>query len=837
MTNFLRDLGFAARSLRKSPGFFALAVLTLGLGAAATTAIFSLFYQVLLRSLPVEQPERLVVLHAEGLDLPGSTSKDNYESVFSYPFYTSLRDGSKAFQGLAVRVGANIQLESKGEAERASAEMVSGNFFEVLGLHPGLGRLLFPSDDIAGKPNSVAVLSFDYWTKHFGRQPSALNQSLTINGNLFTVVGVGPEGFHGIHSGDDPDLFLPVTTKGLLDPEWSDAFQSRSRHWLTVFGRLAPGMDRRQALAALQPIFASNVRETIRVLKISSPRKVRELESKRAELLPASQGLNELEKQWREPLLVLIAMAGLLLLIGCANLANLLLARGLNRSRDTAIRSALGASRGRIVSMLLAESLLVAAGGVVLGLALTPLLTGGILRLLPEGEVSGWISNGIEFPILAFCCLLLLATGILSGLAPAWQSSRTNETALLSDRTGQAGSLSPTIRKALVVGQLALALVLLSTAGLFGRSLANLIQHNPGFRAENMLNFNIDAGALHYPLGRAMALYRDLTTSLRSQPGVESVALATGTPLSGSESGTNVTVEGYTEREGEDMDADFVVASPGYFRALGAALASGRDFSASDSAGTPKVAIVNRAFVKRFIHGRDPIGMKMEHGGGKQLDLTIVGVAPDINANGLRKPAKPTFYEAFDQAFDSKSPYVPGAAFVVRTTSNPEAMGRTVRLIAAQLDHSLPVYQLTTMQTKVNDSLYTERLLAALTTACGVLALILTAVGLYGVIAFVVGRRTAEIGIRIALGATGSSIMKMVLVEAGLVTVLGVALGAVGAIAATRTVQSQLYGMAGFDPAVLAAAVIALFAVALIAGAIPAFRAARIQPLTALRHE
>jgi predicted permease len=536
-------------------------------------------------------------------------------------------------------------------------------------------------------------------------------------------------------------------------------------------------------------------------------------------------------------LLVLIAMAGLLLLIGCANLANLLLARGLNRSRDTAIRSALGAGRGRIVSMLLAESLLVAAGGVLLGLGLTPLLTGGILRLLPEGELSGWISNGIEIPILAFCCLLLLLTGVLSGLAPAWQSSMTNETALLSDRTGRAGSLSPTIRKALVVGQLALALVLLSTAGLFGRSLANLIGHNPGFRAENMLNFDIDAGAGHYPLGRALALYRNLATRLKSQPGVESVALASNTPLSGSESGSNVTVEGYTEREGEDMDADFVMASPGYFRALGTPLESGRDFTESDGAGAPKVALVNRAFVKRFIHGRDPIGVKMEQGNGKTPDLTIIGVVPDINAQGVRKPVKPTFYEAFDQAFDGKSAYVPGASFVVRTSSNPEAMGRTVRRIAAELDHSLPVYQLETMQTKVDNSMYTERLLAALTTACGVLALILTAVGLYGVIAFVVGRRTAEIGIRMALGASGANIMGMVLREVGVVTVVGVALGAAGAVAATRTVQSQLYGMGGFDAAVLMGAIVVLCAVALCAGAIPAFRAARIQPLVALRHE
>jgi predicted permease len=837
MKNLPRDLRFAFRSLRKSPGFFLLAVLTLGLGAAATTAIFSLFYQVLLRSLPVQQPERLVVLHAEGLDLPGNTSKDNYENVFSYPFYLSLRDHAKGFQGLAVRVGDSVQLEAHGQADRSDTELVSGNFFDVLGVHPAAGRLLSPSDDIAGKPNPVAVLSYDFWTRRFGNQASVVSQSLTLDGSLFTIVGVAPEGFRGIHSGNSPDLFLPVTARGLLEPAWSKSFSARDTHWLTVFGRLAPGLSRQQAAAALQPLFASNVREAITQLKITNRRKVQELESKHPELLPASQGLNELEKQWRQPLLVLIAMAGLLLLIGCANLANLLLARGLNRSRDTAIRSALGASRGRIASMLLAESLLVAAGGVLLGLALTPLLTGGILRLLPEGELSGWVSSGIQLPILAFCCLLLLLTGVLSGLAPAWQSAHTNETALLSDRTGQAGSLSPHVRKALVVAQLALALVLLSTAGLFGRSLSNLIQHNPGFRAENLLTFSIDAGGRHYSLERAFALYHDLSQRLMAQPGVESAAYAFNTPLSGSESGTNVTVEGYTEREGEDMGSDVNAISPGYFHALGSPLVSGREFGENDNQGAAKVAIVNRAFVKRFIPGRDALGVKMRRGGGKDLDLTIVGVVPDIDNNGLRKVAEPTFYLPFPQGFDSKQAFVPKATFIIRTYSNPEAMGRTVRTIAAQVDRSLPVYHLDTMQTTLNNTIYTERLLAALTTACGVLALLLTAVGLYGVISFVVGRRTAEIGIRMALGATGSSIMGLVLREVAIVSVAGAVLGAIGALAATKTVQSQLYGIGGFDPFVLAAAVVILFAVALSAAAIPALRAAGIQPLQALRHE
>jgi predicted permease len=835
--NFAQDLRYAFRTLLKTPAFFALAVFTLGLGISANTAIFSLFYQVLLRSLPVADPGRLVLLHAEGFQLPGSTSSDNSETVFSYALYRGLRDSAHSFQGLAARTGTPVQLEVNGQAERLGAELVTGNFFDVLGVRPAAGRLLGTSDDVVGRANPVAVLSYDYWVKRFGAQTSVLNQSATLNGNLFTIAGVAPEGFRGVLGGESPDLFLPIATYSALRPGWNE-FDKPDVQFLTILGRLAPGVSRDRATVELQPLFTSIVKQEITQLKITNPRLRREIESKRIGALPAAQGLNELEKQWRKPLLVLAAMVGLLLLIACANLANLLLARGVNRSRDTALRLALGAGRGRIVSLLLAESLIIAAGGAALGLLLTPVLTKGVLSLLPQDEAGGWLDARLSLPVFACCALLMIACGIISGLAPAWQSARTDEGSVLGDRSSAsgAGHLSPRVRQSLVVGQLALSLVLLSTAGLFGRSLVNLLSHDPGFRTENLLTFAVDAGGRGYTPERGVVLYREIAARLTAQPGVESVSMADNPPLSHSESSTNVTVEGYTAAEGEDMNSDIDAAGPGYFRTLGTPLMAGREFDPRDSAAAPKVAIVNQAFVKRFIKQRNPLGMKMETGAGRALDTTIVGVVADMKNLNLREVVKPCYFVPYEQSLTGYA-RVRRASFLIRARSNPVALGAAARNVVAQLDHSLPVYHVETMQAKIDESIYTDRLLAALTGAFSATALLLTAVGLYGVIAYVVSRRTAEIGVRMALGATGRDVIGLVLREVGWLTVLGVVIGVAGSVASTRAVRSQLFGLDGLDPLLLAAAVLTLGGVALAAAAAPAIRASRIQPLTALRHE
>jgi predicted permease len=833
---FTQDLRYAFRNLLRSPGFLFLAITTLGLGISANTAIFSLFYQVLLRSLPVADPGRLVIFHAEKLGMPGRNSSDNYETVFSYPMYRSLRDGAHSFQGIAARSGADGQLVDNGTAERVQAELVSGNFFEVLGLPPQVGRLLVPSDDRLGAGNPVMVLSFGYWTRRFGANPAVINRTVTFNQKVFTIVGVAPEGFRGVMSGNSLDVYVPLTMLPEIDPGWKNLDRpSMSR--FTIFGRLRPGVTRDGAEAELGPLFASIVRDHMTQLKVTSPSTRQRLEHAHVQLVPAAHGLNQMERQWRKPLVILASMVGFLLLIGCANLANLLLARGVNRSRDTALRLALGASRSRIVSLLLAESLLVSAGGAIVGIALTPVLTAGVLRLLPEGEAGGWLSGGVSLPVLAFCTLLMVAAGVVSGLVPAWQSSRTKEGSVLGDRSGASGGghISPRVRQGLVVAQLAVSLVLLAGAGLFGKSLVNLMRHNPGFRVQNVLTFSVDAGEGGYTAERAIALYDQILKQLAAQPEVESVAIADMVPLSNSDASTNVSIEGYTETEGENMDADTNSVGAGYFKTLGTPLVAGREFNERDVAGATKVAIVNQAFVKRYIKGRDPLGLLMDSGSTKKPERQIVGVVQDIQNIALRDPVKAGYYLPYAQAKAAASGFK--ATFLVRAPGNPAILTSSARAIVARLDRNLPVYNVANMQTRFNDSIYTDRLLAALTTAFGTLALILTAVGLYGVIAYVVSRRTAEIGIRMALGATQGNVVSLVLREVGLLALLGVGSGLALAFGVARAVQSQLFGLDGLDAPVLAITVIILALVALGAGAIPALRAARIQPLTALRHE
>jgi putative ABC transport system permease protein len=836
---FLKDLRYAFRNLAKSPGFLVLAVITLGLGISANTAIFSLFYQVLLRSLPVPEPDRLAVFHVEKLGMPGRNSSDNYETVFSYPMYRALRDGARSFRGIAIRSGESLQLLENGSAERVQAEVVSGNFFDVLGLRPAAGRLLSQSDDQIGGGNPVIVLSYAYWLKHFGGKGSAVGTTLTLNQKIFTVAGVAPEGFRGVLSGNSLDIYVPLSLLPAVDPGWKK-FDRPSMSRFTILGRLNEGVSREQATAELAPLFAATIQDEMKQLKISSPATRKRLESAHLQLVPAARGLNQLERQWKKPLVVLVCMVGLLLVIGCANLANLLLARGVNRSRDTAIRLALGASRSRIISLLLAESLLVAIGGALLGIALTPVLTAGVLKLLPVSESGGWLTGSVSLPVLAFCTFLMAVTGIVSGLAPAWQSSRTSEGSVLADRSASSGGqLSPRVRQGLVVGQLALSLVLLSTAGLFGRSLLNLMRHDPGFRADNLLSFSLDTGDAGYSVERGVALYDEVLKRLAAQPGVQSASIADIVPMSNSDSGTNVTVEGYTAADGEDTDSDFNSVGAGYFRTLGTRVLAGREFDEHDVVGSEKVAIVNQAFVKRFIssqnRSRNPVGMKMTRGGGKNLDLQIVGVVQDLQNMSLRESVKPGFYLPYAQSKVGATNFK--ASFIVRTKGDPAAMTSVARNIVSQLDRSLPLFDVETMPARLDDSIYTDRLLAALTTAFGTLAMLLTAVGLYGVIAYVVSRRTAEIGIRMALGATQVNVVSLVLREVGLLAIFGVIGGLVLSYSATQAIQSQLFGVKGIDPFILAGTILVLGLVSLLAGAIPAMRAARIQPLAALRHD
>jgi predicted permease len=827
---FFEDFRYAVRTLLRNPGFFLLAVLTLGIGMSASVSVFSLFYQVLLRSLPVPEPQKLVVLQADGFRLSGGTSADNSATVYSYPMYRFLRDRSQSFEGLAARSSLSALLRLKAGSEQVQIETVSGNFFEVLRVRAEAGRLLQPADDAPGNAG-VAVLSYETWMRRFGGDASIVGQNVSLNGHPFVVVGAAPENFRGVLTGNAPELYIPIAGRRVMSPEEENFDQPGSR-WLNIVGRLGPDVSPARAKAELQPLFAAVVRDHMDQLKIKRERIRSEILRVPLEPRPAASGLNELGKQWRKPLLVLGGMVALLLLIGAANLANLLLARGAGRWRETAIRLAVGASGGRVMSLLLAESLVVAMAGAAMGLVMTPVLTKGILSLLPEDAAAGWIGASISVPVSGFAMLLMFIAAVLAGAAPAVQALRTGASSVLGDRSaGSAGHLSPRVRQTLVAAQIALSLVLLSTAGLFTQSFTNLVRRQPGFRTDQLLTFRVNGTTAGYTGDRAQALYREIARRLASIPGAGEVSVAEFSPLSNSEASTNVMVDGYTPAEGENMDADVNAVAPGFLRVLGARLVAGREFAETDAAKSPAVAIVNEAFARRFFQGKSPVGKHMSRGAGGPLDIQIVGEVADMKNLNLKDPPKPTYFIAFSQA------RVYQATFFVRSRNAGSSLAAEVRSTVAQVDRNLAVASLETMRTKLENNVSTDRLLAALTSSFGLLALVLTAIGLYGVIAYVVTRRTTEIGIRMALGADAQRILQLVLREVVWIVAAGAAVGLTGALAVSRVVRSQLFGMEGGSAWLVALAALVLAAVAMAAGWLPAWRASRIEPLEALRHE
>ena len=504
------DLRFTIRSLRKAPNFVAVAVFSLALGIGATTSIFSLFYQVLLRSLPVRDPEALVIFHSDGPH-PGSTRSDNNETSFSYPMFRDLRSRATAFNGVIARSSFSAGFSTGQQTERIQAELVSGNFFDTLGLQPATGRLLHASDEGEPGESPVVVLSYAFWQDHFGGRDVS-NQKILINNHPMVVAGVAPANFRGTMSGGGPELYLTLNMLPTLDAQFGDQFKKPDFCWLSIFARLSPGLSTHQAAAASDPLFKSILREQAPEQKLHG-KTLEQWLARQLELRPAAQGINSLGRQWQKPLVVLMAMVGLLLLIGCANIANLLIARATTRQREIAIRLAIGATRGSLVRQLLTESLLVALAGGLLGLALSTILTEGLLRLLPPDETGGWLKPAIDLQVLLFSIAVSTLTGLLCGIIPAWQATRPDLAPSLKEQSASssASRTHATFRKLLVVVQISLSLLLLIGAGLLARSFANLATHSPGFRAENLLTFSLDPLQSGYTPERASGFHRQLS--------------------------------------------------------------------------------------------------------------------------------------------------------------------------------------------------------------------------------------------------------------------------------------------------------------------------------------
>jgi predicted permease len=836
MRELLQDLRYGARMLLKNPGFTLTAVMTLALGIGANTAIFSLTDQILLRSLPVERPEELVVLRSPGPKGGYVWSDGDDAAPFSYPMYKDLRDrGANVFSGLLARFAIPLSVAGAGQTERADGELVSGNYFEVLGARPALGRVFSQEDDRTPGAHQVVVLSHAYWTRRFGADPAILNKTLTVNGNLMTVIGVSGEGFRGVQVGQTPDVFIPMMMKAQMIPN-SRGLDNRRDYWLAIIGRLKPGMSRPQAEEAIRPTYRSILEEELSLRGGGSAESRQRFLDKRILLEDGSNGRQVLQRSAKQPFLVLMGMAGLALLIACANVANLLLARGATRQREIAVRMALGAGRWRLMRQFLVESLMLSLIGGAVGLVVAGWTMQGLVAVIPPSVGALGLPTELDPRLLGFALALSALTGLLFGVAPAARATRLNlESTLREQGSSVSGGLSSVrFRKALVVSQIVLTTVLLVGAGLFARSLNNLSRLDLGLRPDHLIAFSVAPELNGYSPQRTINFFDDLRQSIAALPGVRSVSAAELAILSDSTAGSNVTIEGYQAQENEDMNISHNRIGPDYFATMGIPLIGGREFTIADGAAGPKVAIINETMARRFFANRDPIGSRFAFGAGDRIrpDIEIVGVVKDSKHATVREEKRPFAYLPYAQEEN-----LGRITFYARTDQDVASIAPSLRREVGRRDNNLPIYDLKTLRQQADESLFTDRFLTFLSICFGLLAAALAAIGLYGVMAYTVTRRIREIGIRIALGATQGRVAWLILREVALLALAGLLAGVPLAYALGRSAESLLFGVKAGDPLVFAAASLLLGCVALLGGYLPARQAAKVDPMVALRRE
>ncbi|MCI0535405.1 MAG: ABC transporter permease [Verrucomicrobiales bacterium] len=834
MKNILTDLRYALRTLRRSPLFAGVAILSLALGIGANTAIFTLIDQIVLRRLPVNDPESLVMLYQRG-----SHNGSNMGSrMHSYPIYQDYQQKAEPLAEVLCRRLVDTSLSVDNQTERVDAEMVSGNFFTMLGVKPALGRVFNSrEDDQVYQGHPVVVLSYDYWAARFARDRNVIGKKILVNNYPMTIIGVSAAGFAGLDPAQSPQIRVPIQMKPVIMPEWTWVhMDDRRSRWVQVFARLKPGYTAESAQAPMQGLF-----HQIREYEATLPAAAKWSAYSREQFLKgtlhvekAATGYSNLRNDFSNALIVLMCMVGLVLLIACANVANLLIARAFARQKEISVRLSLGASRGQLVRQLLVESMVLSAGGGVAGVVLAFAMTRGLLALVPVEGNPLLIRPEPDARILLFTLGVTLLTGVVFGLLPALRATRPDPWTTLKDTigsvAGSGGSLF--LRKGLIAAQVALSFLLLFGAGLFVRSLQNLKATDTGFHEmDNLVTFQLSPALSGYDSPRVVQLYRDLLGNVRAVPGIKSAALAGVPVLHGWEWDSTTSVEGHQAKDGEDMQAFMNALSPGYFQTMGIPLLEGRDFDSRDIKEDAKVAIVNQRFARHFFGDKSAVGRHLGRGGGPdvKLDVEIIGVVADSLYEGPREGVR---RQVFVPAWGKNS-----AAFYVRTAMGSSAIYAAVRNEVRKLDAGMPVYELKTLEGQLDETLLTERLVALLSAGFGFLATALAAIGLYGVMAFVVTRRTKELGVRLALGAQRSSVIWLVMKEVLLLLVIGLAVGVPSAMALGRFVSSQLYGVQSGDPWIAGTTVVVLAAVAAAAGMIPAHRASRIDPILALRFE
>jgi predicted permease len=840
-----QDLRFGARMLRKNPGFTAAAVLTLALGIGANTAIFSLINAVLLKALPVKNPEDIVLLDWVSNGWPAGlldgfegtyTEKKGHSTSFSVPYFEQARTRNRVFSDMfaAAANAATFNVCYNGQADRANVALVSGSFFSTLGVQPVLGRAFSPDDDrLAASP--TAVISYGYWKRGFGGEPGVIGRTIAVNGAPLTIIGVSPPEFFGIQPGRPVDVWLPLHARPQVEgPSKATLFTAQNTWWVVLMGRLKPGVTVEMARADLELIFQQNVASDLK------PGTKEEL-IPHIDVQPGSNGLSELRNQFSQSLFILMAVVALVLLIACANVAGLLLARAASRQKEIAVRLAVGAGRSRLIRQFLTESILIASLGGAFGLILAYWGSPFITMALALGSDPVSLSANPDWRVFGFTGAISALTAILSGVSPALRSTRIDLAPAFKGAGEGFWDWTPSLQgikiesgQALVALQVALSLVLLLGAGLFVRTLKNLETVNCGFNERNLLLFGIDPTADGYKGRRLADFYLELSRRVKLVPGIRSASVSQTTLISGGVIVTTLELEGCVPKPGE-KDANVTPyvnwVGPEFFETLGIPVVLGRPPRETDRDGTPIVAVVNQEFVRKYLGDVNPVGRHLRS--KSQGEIEIVGVVGDTKYDSLRNDAPPTLYLALLQDIEALG----AAHYEVRTASNPMNFARSVRQLAQEMDPNLPLFDVTTQTNQINQRLSQERLFAWLTSLLGVLAGLLACVGIYGIVSFTVSRRTREIGVRMALGARKRHIFLMVIKHGMRITLVGLAAGLLLALAVTRLLRTFLFGVTPADPWTFGAVTLMLSGVVFVACWLPARRAGKVDPMVALRNE
>jgi predicted permease len=836
-----QDVRFGARMLGKHPGFTAIAVLTLALGIGGNTGIFTVLRQVVLERLPVPHPEELVLLYSPGpkqghisSDEGGVPGEDAAES-FSYPMYTNLRDRNDVFSGLAAKDTFSATLTYRGQTERTRADLVSGNYFETLGVNAAIGRTFEAADTASVGSNPVVLLAHGYWKRRFGGDPNVLNQSVLVNNRPMTVVGVVSAGFEGIQPGFVPEIYIPITMLPSLTPAPTD-LSNHKDYWIKLIGRMKPGISRERAAAGIAPLYSALLRDELPLNTGWDEGKKAEFLAKKLIVRSGSRGRPQLSRDTGPQLIALMSMVGLVLFIACANVAGLLTARGASRQREIGIRLSLGASRARLIRQLVVESLLLSAAGAVIGLAIATWTSSALVHFAADNGIANGLSSSLSASVLVFTGVLALLCGVLFGVVPALRATRVQIVSTLKEQSGtlSSGLAHTRLRQGLVVCQVALTLLLVTAAGGFARSLFNVQHIDLGLRTAHILQFSVAPQLNGYDQGRSFTFFRQLEDRISALPGVVSVSGTQEPLLSDSDRGSNVTVEGEPPTLAGTRHVLHNAVGPGHFSNLGIPLLRGREFTRADVSGSPKVAILNEKMARTFFPDGDALGRHMKFGGGTgPLDMEIIGIVKNSHHSNVKEDEpKPFLYIPYAQEQN-----VGALTYYVRTAQNPEQLATAVRSVVSELDSSVPIDGERSFEEHISRQVASDRLIASLAEIFGGLAALLAAIGIYGLLAYAVTQRTREIGVRMALGADSGKVGRMILQDVSRLLGIGVLLGLPLAYGLSTLVNSMLYGVKAFEFVTVSSALVVMLFVAMAAVYLPARRATRVDPLVALRYE